>query len=218
MTSSKSSGSGSGARATRAGADPTGVAVVCVECQNGVIGPESVLPALAADVRAVVSSIARLLAGARTAGIPVVHATFEGFLGAGAPGQAPLWRALDRAAGWGPGDPSTQVVAELLDPADFVLGRHQGLSPTHGTELLPVLRSMGIHTVVLAGVSLNVALPLTAADASEEGFRVVVARDAVMGTPAEYAEQVLRNTMAMLAEIVTVDDLTTAWAASAPRA
>lgn len=77
---------------------------------------------------------------------------------------------------------------------------------------------MGIHTVVLAGVSLNVALPLTAADASEEGFRVVVARDAVMGTPAEYAEQVLRNTMAMLADIVTVDDLTTAWAASALRA
>ncbi|WP_084530362.1 isochorismatase family protein [Nocardia miyunensis] len=218
MTSSKEHGGGSRARAARAVADRAGVAVVCVECQNGVIGPDSVLPALAADARAVVAGISRLVTGARAAGIAVVHATFEGFLGGGSAGQAPLWRALDGSGRWQPGHLATQVVADVFDPADVVLPRHHGLSPTRGTELLPVLRSMGIHTVVLAGVSLNVALPLTAADATQDGFRVVVARDAVMGTPAEYAEQVLRNTIAMLADVVTVDDLTAAWSASAVRA
>ncbi|MFF3574021.1 cysteine hydrolase [Nocardia jiangxiensis] len=220
MTSSKDNGSTSSARAAEAMADRAGLAVVCVECQNGVIGPESVLPALAAETHAVVSDIARLVTAARGAGIPVVHATFEGFVVGGRPGKAPLWRALNGAGAdrWQPGDPATQVVTELFDPADIVLGRRQGLSPTRGTELLPVLRSMGIHTIVLAGVSVNVALPLTAADASEDGFRVVVARDAVTGSPAEYARQALRHTIAMLADIVTVDDLTAAWAAPAVRA
>ncbi|MGC2377670.1 MAG: cysteine hydrolase, partial [Mycobacterium sp.] len=35
--------------------DPETTAVVCVECQNGVLGPESVLPALAADSAELVS-------------------------------------------------------------------------------------------------------------------------------------------------------------------
>jgi nicotinamidase-related amidase len=194
--------------------DPSEVAIVCVECQNGVLGPDSVLPALAAEAQGMVADIGRLLTAARGAGVRVVHATFEGFLGGGEPGPAPLWRALRESRQWRPGHPATQVIAELFDPGDLVVTRHHGLSPTWGTELLPVLRGMGIRTVVLAGVSLNVALPLTAADAAQDGFRVIVARDAVTGTPADYAEQVLRNTMALLADIATVDDVIAAWSAS----
>lgn len=55
--------------------DPETTAVVCVECQNGVLGPESVLPALAADSSELVSSVRRLLDSARQFGARVVHAT-----------------------------------------------------------------------------------------------------------------------------------------------
>lgn len=199
-------------------ADPAEVAVVCVECQNGVLGPDSVLPALASDARGMVTDVARLLTAARGAGVRVVHATFEGFFGGGEPGSAPLWRVLRGSRAWVPGHPATEVLSELSDPSDLVLARYHGLSPTRDTELLPVLRGMGIRTIVLAGVSLNVALPLTAADAAEAGFRVIVARDAVMGTPAEYGEQVLRNTMSMLASITTVDDIVDAWTESVVQA
>ncbi|MCP9977511.1 hypothetical protein [Actinomadura madurae] len=44
---------------------------------------------------------------------------------------------------------------------------------------------------------------------------MVVPRDAVAGTPAEYGEQMLRHTIAMLAKVVTVDDLASAWAKTA---
>ena len=191
--------------------DPATTAVVVVECQRGVIGDLSMLPGLARDTGDVVPVIARLLDAARAAGVTVAHATFEGSLGALSRGTAPLWRATKASDEWTAGHPSTEVVPELLGEGDLVLPRHHGLSPTWKTELLPVLRNRGISTLVLTGVSLNVALMLTAAEAEAEGFRVVVPRDAVAGTPREYGEQVLQNTLAMLARITTADTLVAGW-------
>jgi len=142
----------------------------------------------------------------------VVHATYEGTPGGRPTGTARLWRALGQAlALWEPGATATKVIAELLSPGDLVLARHHGLFPTLDTELLPVLRELGVQTIVLAGVSLNLALPHTAGHASQAGFDVVVPRDAVAGTPAAYGEQVLDNTIAVLATLTTVDDLVSKW-------
>lgn len=58
--------------------EPQTTAVVCIECQNGVIGPDSILPALAGDAQDLVAGLGRLLKVAREAGVLVVHATFEG--------------------------------------------------------------------------------------------------------------------------------------------
>lgn len=189
------------------------IAVLCVECQNGVLAPDSVLPALAADSGDLIANVRRLLYAARGAGIRVVHATYEGTLGGIPTGTARLWRALGPATvGWAPDTVETQVVAELLAPTDLVLPRHHGLFPTLDSELLPVLRGLGVSTIVLTGVSLNLALPFTAGHATQAGFRLIVPRDAVAGTPADYGDQVLDNTIAVLGRITTVDDLVTEWA------
>lgn len=191
------------------------VAVVCVECQNGMLGPDAVLPGLAADAGRLVENLSRLLYAARGYGIRVVHATYEGTSGGRPTGTARLWRALGPAiAEWEPGATATKVIDELLAPSDLVLARHHGLFPTLDTELLPVLRDLGVQTIVLAGVSLNLALPHTAGHATQAGFEVVVPRDAVGGTPTEYGEQVLDNTIAVLARLSTVDDLIAEWSDS----
>ena len=200
-----------GGKAAAPAPDPATTAVVVVECQRGVIGDLSMLPGLARDTGGIVPVIARLLDAARTAGVTVAHATFEGSLGALSRGTAPLWRATKASDEWSAGHPATEVLPELLGEDDLVLPRHHGLSPTWKTELLPVLRNRGVTTLVLTGVSLNVALMLTAAEAEAEGFTVVVPRDAVAGTPREYGEQVLQNTLSMLARITTADDLVAGW-------
>ncbi|HEV7854327.1 MAG TPA: isochorismatase family protein [Mycobacterium sp.] len=193
--------------------DLAATAVVCVECQNGVLGPDSVLPALAADSAGLVANLRRLLDGARERGVRVVHATYEGSLGGDPTGTARLWRALGPAtAAWAPGRVETQVLPELLAPTDMVLPRHHGLFPTLDTELLPVLKGLGVRTVVLTGVSLNLALPTTAGHTTQAGFRLVVPRDAVGGTPMDYANGVLDNTIAVLGRITTVDELVAEWA------
>jgi nicotinamidase-related amidase len=195
--------------------NPDTTAIVCVECQNGVLGPESVLPALAADSAGLIANLRRLLDGARDRGVRVVHATYEGTLGGEHTGTARLWRALGPAtAAWAPGTVETQVVPELLARTDLVLARHHGLFPTLDSELLPVLKGLGVRTIVLTGVSLNLALPITAGHATQAGFRLVVPRDAVGGTPTDYANGVLDNTIAVLGRITTVDELVAEWAST----
>ncbi|MCW2784735.1 MAG: cysteine hydrolase [Marmoricola sp.] len=187
--------------------DPSTTGIICVECQEGVLGGTSILPDLAAAAAPAIPAIRRLLDGARRAGVVVVHATYEGALGAVDHGPAPLWRALGAGATWAPGDEATQVLPELLGAGDLVLPRHHGLNPSCGTELLPVLRARGITTVVLVGVSLNVALILLAGDAAQQGFSVIVPKDAVAATPPEYAEPLLNYSMRMLGRVTTVDAL-----------
>jgi nicotinamidase-related amidase len=192
--------------------DPETTAVVCVECQNGVLGPESVLPALAADSAELVSGVHRLLDSARQFGARVVHATYEGNLGGRPTGTARLWRVLGPAtAQWAPGSAATTVLPELLASTDLVLPRHHGLFPTLDSELLPVLKGLGVSTIVLAGVSLNLAITHTAGHVTQAGFDLVVPRDAVGGTPKEYAKQVLDNTIAVLGRLTTVDQLIGEW-------
>ena len=63
-------------------------------------------------------------------------------------------RATAATADWSPSHPAVEVVPEIgVGPDDLVLPRHQGISPVHRTEVLAVLRNMGITDVVVAGVS-----------------------------------------------------------------
>ena len=108
----------------------------------------------------------------------------------------------------------TQVLPELLASTDLVLPRHHGLFPTMDSELLPVLRGLGVRTIVLAGVSLNLALPITAGHLAQARFGLIVPRDVVGGTPSEYGNQVLDNTIAVLGRLTTADGLIAEWADS----
>ena len=78
-----------------------------------------------------------------------------------------------------------QVPAEIgVDPADIVLARYHGLGPMTGTQLDPMLRNLGVTTIVGVGVSLNVGMTNLAFDAVNRGYQIVIPRDAVAGVPA----------------------------------
>jgi nicotinamidase-related amidase len=81
-----------------------------------------------------------------------------------------------------------------------------------GTDLDPVLRNLGVATIVVVGVSVNVAVTNLVMDAVNRGYQVVLPRDAVCGVPASYADDVIDNTLALLATIGTTDDVVAAFA------
>jgi len=195
---------------------PAHTAVVTSEIQRGVIGDSSALPELAAAYRdsGALANTVELVRAARAAGVRIVHATAHhrgDRLGGNK--NARLFAAMKRSSiGMLPGTPATEVVPEVgVEPSDLVLPRIQGLGPMAGTELDPVLRNMGVSTVIAVGVSVNIAIQNLAFDAVNNGYQVVIPRDAVAGVPADYAEAVLDNTLSLVATLTTTADLVRVW-------
>lgn len=193
---------------------PDVTAVVTSELQNGVVGERSALPALAEAARPAVLAAGRLVKAARAIGVTVVHGTvYRRPDGRGANRNARLFAAVRKSpVGLTPGTAEVEVVPEVgVEPHDLVLTRTHGLNPMAGTDLDPVLRNLGVGTVVVVGVSVNIAITNLVMDAVNHGYQVVVPRDAVCGVPEDYAAAVIDNTLAMLATLTTVDELVGLW-------
>jgi nicotinamidase-related amidase len=198
--------------------DPSHTALVFQELQESVVGPTATFAELAAAASAIelIPNAARLATAARTAGVTVVHATAENLPGEfGANRNARLFEGARRAgAEHAPGSDAVQPVAGLAATGDVVLPRYHGLSPLTGGPLDSLLRNDGVTTIVVAGVSLNLAIPNVVFDAVNRSYQVVVVRDLVAGTPAEYGQQVLTHSLALIATLAAVDDLIGVWGAA----
>ena len=199
--------------------DLSAAAVVTSECQNGVIGSQSVLPELAAAAAdTVIPNGARLCAAARSAGVPVVHCVAGRRADdRGSNRNARLFGAMLKSpVRLDLGSPAADVVPEFdVQDSDLVLSRIHGLSPMAGTDLDPVLRNLGVTTLVVVGVSVNVAVTNLVMDAVNRGYQVVLPRDAVCGVPATYADALIDNTLALLATVTTTDAVETGFLDSA---
>src|SRR6478609_3354066 len=176
--------------------DAAHTALVLQEVQNGVVGSPSVLPALADAAAAVdlVGHCAQLARAARAAGVPVLHCTAETRDdGKGANRNARLFLGVRNApVRLSPGTEAVQVPAEIgVDPGDIVLARYHGIGPMSGTQLDPMLRNLGVTTIVGVGVSVNVGVTNFAFDAVNLGYQFVMPTDAVAGVPDDYAAAVL---------------------------
>jgi len=195
--------------------DPSRAAIITSEVQIGVVGERSALPALAeAAAVEMLPCLRRLLPAARSAGVQVVHCTaYRRADGKGANHNARLFMGVRKASvTLLPGSTEVAVVPELgPEPEDLVLTRTHGLSPMAGTDLDPVLRNLGVRTIVVTGVSVNVAVTNLVMDAVNRGYDVVLPRDAVCGIPRTYADAVIDSTLALLAAVTTTDDLVAIW-------
>lgn len=195
---------------------PASTAVLTMELQRGVCGDLAPMPHLARAVEqlGLVGNVARLLAGARRFDATVVHCTFSIRPdGRGTRFELPLMTAARADASLlRQGHPSAELIPELnVAPTDLVVDRHHGVSPFSGTGLDALLRQVGVDTVVVTGVSLNIGVIGTVIEAVNLGYRVVVPRDAVAGVPVEHGEAMLRHAVAYVAELTAVDDLLAPW-------
>src|SRR5208337_2852078 len=192
-------------------AAPEHTAIVTQECQGAVIGPHAGLALLAEEARRVaLPNIVRLLPVARAAGVRVVHCLVQRRPdGLGSNHNAKIF-AIGR--GEVAGTPGAAVLPELgPEPADLVLSRWHGVGPMGGTDLDAILRNLGVSTIVVVGVSLNIAIPNLVMDAVNAAYRVIVPQDAVAGIPTDYGAAVITNTLSLLATITTTDDLLQVW-------
>ena len=94
-------------------------------------------------------------------------------------------------------------------PTDLVLTRTHGLNPMSGTDL-GVLRNLGVGTLVVTGVSVNVAITNLVMELINRASTSCCPAT-VCGIPADYADAVIDSTLSLLATITTVDELATIW-------
>ncbi|MFE0513928.1 cysteine hydrolase [Streptomyces sp. NPDC058964] len=192
--------------------DPASTVLLTVECQQGVVGPDSALPELAREARAsgALGNIARLVAAAHDSGLQVIHAVAERRPdGRGANRNARLFRAAERLPVQQLSGTTAVRVAAPIEVAedDFVVRRLHGLSPIQGTDVDALLRNLGCRTLVVTGVSANVAVPNAVFDAVNRGYTVVVPRDAIAGVPSDYTPAMIRNTLTLVATVATTDEV-----------
>jgi nicotinamidase-related amidase len=195
---------------------PAETAVVTSEMQRGTIGDLAAIAPLAESVarREVLTAAGRLVRAARAADVRVVHATIEmrADRAGGSVNNRLMAQSVKNPDQVLQGTPAADVVPELgPEPVDIVCRRIHGLTPFTGTELDPILRNLGVRTIVAVGISVNVALLGLCLSAADLGYRVVLPTDAIAGVPDSYADDVVTHTLALVTNPTTVDDVIGAW-------
>lgn len=165
------------------------LAVLMIDMQNGYIADDHVRDSLGWPpiwrLHKVISECADLLATARSADIPIVYSrqvgSPAGKLAANPRAARHQQSRVDRM-------PSLTAAqrewrSQLIDtvaptPADLVLEktRHSFFAYT---ELDPILRSLGVQRLIVAGLQTNVCVEATVRAALERNYEVAVAQDAV---------------------------------------
>ena len=108
------------------------------------------------------------------------------------------------------GTPGAAIIDELTPQHGDLVVTHQRVGGFHSGQL-DACCGRGIDTVVFCGVATNVSVEGTARVASDLGYRVVVVSDACSAA-SEAAHAASLESLGLLAEIITTDDLLAALA------
>jgi len=96
-------------------------------------------------------------------------------------------------------------------PGDVVVTKHR-YSAFHSTDLELILRSHGVRTIVLTGVSTNVCVETTAREGFVRDFYIVLVGDATAAYSAEEHNTTLKTIDRFFGEVTSIAELQALWA------
>ena len=169
---------------------PERTALVVIDMQRDFIEHGGFGESLGNDVRplqAIVPTVAHLIAGARAAGLTVIHTRechlpdlsdcppakrLRGKPSARIGDPGPMGRILIA------GEPGAEIVPALAPlPGEVVIDK-PGKGAFHATPLMQVLTDRGITTLIFAGVTTEVCVQTTMREANDRGFDSLLVEDA----------------------------------------
>jgi maleamate amidohydrolase len=146
----------------------------------------------------------RLLAAAREAGILVLH-TKVSYIDGGVDGGQ-WFKKVGALASFVGDSVLGEIMAEVAPRAGEPVLVKQYASAFFGTSLASTLRSAGIDTLIIAGLSTSGCIRATAVDAIQHGFIPIVVRDAVGDRADGPHESNLYDLQAKYAEVMSLAD------------
>ncbi len=170
--------------------DPDALGLVVIDMQRDFVEPGGFGESLGNDVSrlgAIVPTVARLMAGFRDAGLPIIHTREchrpdlsdlpDAKRDRGAPrlrigDPGPMGRILVA------GEPGAEIIPELAPlPHEPVLDK-PGKGAFCRTDFEDLLRERGLRQLVFAGVTTEVCVQTTMREANDRGYDCLLATDA----------------------------------------
>ncbi|HEY2056901.1 MAG TPA: isochorismatase family cysteine hydrolase [Amycolatopsis sp.] len=166
-------------------------ALVVIDLQQGIVGDD--------PISAAVKQATRLAGEFRRHGLPVVLVNVTGRPpGRTDPGPS---RGGAMAPGW------ADLIDELdVQPSDHLITKRRR-SAFHDTGLDTLLRDLGVTQVVLTGISTSSGVESTARSASDHGYHVVLATDAMSDPDAEAHRHSVERVFPKLGETATTAEI-----------
>ncbi len=169
--------------------------------------------------RAIIPTLAQMLAAARETGVLVCHVGFWTLLDHGS--DSGPWLAQRRRATYASdkiciaGTEGAEVIDELKPQKDEIIIRKHRYSAFKGTDLDMLLRARGIETVVPTGVSTNVCVESASRDAFEYNYYVCVPRDGVASWNMDLHAATLQTIDARFGLLTECQEVMSIWRAAA---
>ena len=200
-----------GVRNAFARIDPTRIAHLVIDLQNGFMEPGA--PVEVPEARSIVGNVNRISAAVREAGGLNVFVRFT-TPGEGDPAWPVFYERMGLAgdahrAAFTPGAHHWQLWPELdVRPEDAVVEKCRFSAFTPGASGLDaLLRGLGIDTVIVSGTLTNCCCESTARDAMQLNYRVLMAADANAALSDEAHAATLQILALVFADLHSTDEL-----------
>lgn len=194
----------------------TDTALLVIDMQNGFLDEKGSLATLGFPYEALqpaVAGCARLVEAAREAGVPVIWTRYvyaPGMLDGGllpnelVPGMKEVGSLVD-------GTWDAEIIPALVPREDEIVIDKSRPSSFYGTRLEPFLTSLGVRSLVLAGVTTNICVESTARDAGQRDYRTYVVSDATAEYDPARHDHALTTIGFTFGWVTTIDDVLTGW-------
>ena len=179
-------------------------------CGSGLADQRGLRGALARAVRdrGVFQRLAPVLEACRARAVPVIYLTKERHPSIPAPSHATIYKMSGSSPTLVHGTHGAQVVDEITPhEGDLVLPRFTSIDPSYGTELWSICETLGLTTLMLAGISTTLAVEGTARAAANRNYRVVVVEDCCASVPHEWHDFSVTNVIPLIGEVCSSEDV-----------
>jgi nicotinamidase-related amidase len=153
-----------------------------------------------------VPNIGRLLSFFRGHGLQVIHVVLASQI-TGAGDVVEHSRVHEAAFGNQPGNIETQVLEELAPAPNEPVVQKLSASAFNSSNIDFILRTLGVDTLVVTGVSTSQCAGLTALDASDRGYKVAMIEDACAEDMEEHHLWTLEQFRRVFGRVATTDEV-----------
>ncbi len=180
-------------------------ALLVMDCQVSIVN--SLAPS---ERDKVLSNLAKAIGGARKAGIPVIYVVVQ--FREGHPEISPrntMFSGIKGAGRLRELDPDARICNEIGPQPGEVIVTKKRLGAFTGSDLEVVLRSQGIDTLVLTGVSSLGVVESTARFAFDMDYRLFVIGDCCSDRDPEANEIAITQLLPRISTVCSTDDFIT---------